>query len=98
MSFAPDVVAAVMRHMNTDHADDCVVLCQALGGQPTATAAVMSGLDGDAASFEATVDGQPVPVRIPFATTLTERAQIRVEIVRLYDEACARLGRPTRSH
>jgi putative heme iron utilization protein len=53
VSFAPDVVAAALHHMNTDHADDCAVICRALGGQPGATGAVMSGLDGDAAYFDA---------------------------------------------
>ena len=98
MSFAPDVIDAVRRHMNTDHADDCVVICQGLGGQPGTTAATMTGLDGDAAYFEATVDGAPVPVRIPFSQTLTERAQIRVEVTRMYHEACERLGIPARGH
>ena len=33
-SFTPDVVEAVMAHMNGDHADDCVVICRVLGGRP----------------------------------------------------------------
>lgn len=98
MTFAPDVVAAVLRHMNSDHADDCAVICRGLGGQPEATAAVMSGLDSDAAYFEATVDGDPVRVRIPFSEALTERAQIRVEITQMYHDACVRLGLPGRDH
>lgn len=98
MSFAPEVVAAIMAHMNGDHAEDCVVLCRALGDQPETTTAVMSGMDTDAAYFEATVGDTVVPIRIPFRQTLTERAQVRVEIVRMYDEACAKLGLPTRSH
>ena len=98
MSFAPEVVAAIMAHMNGDHADDCAVICRALGDQPDTSAAVMSGMDSDAAYFEATVGDTVVPIRIPFRQTLTERAQVRVEIVRMYDEACARLGLPTRSH
>lgn len=28
----PEVVAAVARHMNDDHADDCVVLARVWGG------------------------------------------------------------------
>ena len=28
--FTPDVVEAVMAHMNGDHADDCVVICRVL--------------------------------------------------------------------
>ena len=98
MSFEPDVVAAVLRHMNTDHADDCAVICRGLGRQPDTTAAVMSGLDGDAAYFDATVGGAVVLVRIPFSTTLTDRAQIRVEVTQMYHDACALLGLPGRTH
>jgi putative heme iron utilization protein len=98
VSFAPEVVEAIKRHMNGDHAEDCVVIVRALGGRPTATAALMSGMDSDTVSFEATIDGGPVPVRIRFSQTLTERAQVRVEIVRMYEEACQRLGLPTRTH
>jgi putative heme iron utilization protein len=98
VSFSPDVVAAVLHHMNNDHADDCAVICRGLGGQREATAAVMSGLDSEAAYFEATVNGEVVPVRIPFRQTLTERAQIRVEVTQMYYDACARLGLPSRTH
>jgi putative heme iron utilization protein len=88
----PDVVAAIMRHMNGDHAEDCLLICQSLGGRPQATAAVMSDMDQEAIEFQATVDGREVPIRIPFSTTLTERAQVRVEVTRMYHEARAQLG------
>ncbi|RIV39122.1 DUF2470 domain-containing protein [Micromonospora radicis] len=94
--FPPEVIAAVLRHMNTDHADDCRVICQGLGGQPTATAAIMSGMDADAMEFVATVHGDPVAVRVPFSSRLTERRQIRAEAARMYREACAALGQPPR--
>ena len=90
--FTPEVVTAVMRHMNTDHADDCRLICQALGDQPRATSAEMSGMDEDAMEFTAIVDGTPVPVRIPFSTRLTERRQVRAEAARMYREACDKLG------
>lgn len=94
MTFSPDVVTAVLRHMNTDHADDCVVICRGLGGLPATTRAVMSDVDADAAYFEAAVDDRVVPVRIPFRQRLTERPQLRVEVTRMYHEACDRLGIP----
>lgn len=92
--FTPDVVAAVTRHMNDDHPEDCVVMVRGLGGVPTATAATLIGVDGTGFDFEAIVDGAPVAVRIPSGAPLTERTQIRVEVVRLYDEACTALGLP----
>ncbi|GLY21889.1 DUF2470 domain-containing protein [Micromonospora sp. NBRC 101691] len=91
-TFGPDVVAAVTRHMNDDHADDCRLICQGLGGQPRATEARMSGMDDEAMEFVATVDGAPVPVRIPFRSRLTERRQIRAEAAWMYREACGKLG------
>jgi hypothetical protein len=97
MTFPPDVVTAVLRHMNTDHADDCLVICRALGGQPAATSAVMSDVDSDAAYFEATVGAAVVPVRIPFRERLTDRPQIRTEVTWMYHESCARLGLPVRA-
>lgn len=90
--FSPDVVSAVTAHMNDDHAEDTLLIVRALADLPTATAARMTGLDGDAGEYTATVQGREVVVRVPWSGPLTERAQIRTEVVRLYQEACARLG------
>jgi putative heme iron utilization protein len=46
--FGAEAVAQIARHMNDDHADDNVLIVRALGGQPEATAARMSGMDADA--------------------------------------------------
>lgn len=90
--FSEDVVAAVMRHMNVDHAEDSVLICRSLGGQPDASAASMTGMDEYGIDFGATVRGDEVAIRLPWSGTLSERAQVRVEVVRLYQEACAALG------
>jgi putative heme iron utilization protein len=90
--FPPEVVAQITRHMNDDHAEDNVLIVRGLGGVDAATAARMSGMDADGMEFAAAVDGVEVPVRIPFATRLTERQQVRAEAVRMYREACAALG------
>ena len=88
-AFSDDVIAAIARHMNDDHAAESVVICRVLGGQPAATAATMTGMDADGIEFDATVDDAVVPVRIPFGHRLTERAEVRVEVTRLYHEAQA---------
>src|SRR5262245_36161915 len=90
--FGPDVVAAVMRHMNEDHAADSVLICRAQGGQPATTEARMSGMDAMAIEFVATVGGDEVVVRVPWAAPVTERAQIRAEVAQMYHDACAQLG------
>jgi putative heme iron utilization protein len=89
--FTPEVVARIAQHMNEDHAADNVLICRALGGQPAATEARVSGLDADGMTFVATVDGRPVPVTIPFSTRLTHRGQVRTEVIRMHTEACAAL-------
>lgn len=94
--FPPEAVEAIRRHMNDDHADDALLICRGLGGQPEATGATTTGVDAEAIEFAAVVGGLDVPVRVPWSTTLTERAQVRMEIVRLYQDACAALGVPAR--
>lgn len=95
--FADDVIRAVMRHMNNQHARDCVLICRGLGGRPEASAAEMSGMDGDGIDFVATVGDEAVAVRVPWSHRLTERAEVRVEVTRMYEQACALLGLPARS-
>lgn len=90
--FSQQVVDAVATHMNMDHPEDSLLIVKSLGAQPTATAASVSDLDGDSITFEAVIDGQAQPVRVPWSTPLTERPQIRVEVTRMYYEACEALG------
>ena len=96
--FSPEVVTAVTAHMNGDHPEDTLLICRALGGRPDATAARMTGLDGEAGEYSVTSDGTEHTVRIPWSRPLTERAQIRQEVVRMYREACTLLGLPPRGH
>ena len=91
MTFEPEVVAQIARHMNEDHADHNVLIVRTLGGQPDATAARMSGLDADAMEFEATVHDIAVPVRVPFSERVTERSQVRAEAARMVERAQAAL-------
>lgn len=91
--FAPEVVAAVCDHMNGDHPEDCRLIVAGLGGRPDAVAARMTGLDRDAAIFLAELpSGESAEVRVSFPAPVVERAQIRVEVVRMYHEACAAMG------
>lgn len=97
--FPPEVVAQIMRHMNGDHAEDSLLICRATmpeAARPDATAAAMSGMDSLGIEFNAVVNGVETPIRVPFSQRLTERAQVRVEVTRLYHEACALLGVPSR--
>jgi heme oxygenase len=92
MTFEPEVVAQIAKHMNDDHAEGMVLIVRGLGGMHAATAARVSGVDADGMEFAAAVNDVEVPVRIPFSERVTERGQIRAETVRMYREACAVLG------
>lgn len=84
--FSPDVVAAVLRHMNDDHADDGLAIVRA-HAEPTATSATMIALDDEGGEWAIDVDGRTVTVRIPWTERAVERADLRREIVRLHEAA-----------
>lgn len=92
LAFAPDEVAAILRHMNGDHGADAAIMCRGLGGVLTAESAAVTGVDRAGMDFEAVVDGAKVPVRLPWGRVLAGRAEVRGEVVRLYRDACAALG------
>ncbi|MEU6718805.1 DUF2470 domain-containing protein [Nonomuraea sp. NPDC046802] len=87
--FTADAVEAIKRHMNDDHSDDALIIVRALGGRPDAASAVTSDVDAEAIEF--TLDGGE-RVRVPWGETITERAQVRKAVVRLYRDACGKLG------
>lgn len=98
MTFSAQVVDAVLAHMNDDHTDDSLLIVRAFA-LPDAEAATMTGLDERAGHFTATTAGSSEEVRVPWpAGRISERAEIRREVVALYDEACARLGVEARPH
>ncbi|MBM9458728.1 DUF2470 domain-containing protein [Nocardioides sp. zg-536] len=98
-TFDPAVVEAVMAHMNGDHLEDNLLIVRA-NGAPEATAASMSGADGEAGTW--TVMGPEGPLgerRVPWpGGPITERGEIRREVVALYDAACRTLGVEPREH
>ncbi|MDX2376124.1 DUF2470 domain-containing protein [Microbacterium sp. LRZ72] len=98
-TFDDDVVTAVLRHMNDDHVDDNLLIVRAFGA-PEAESATMSGFDGAGGVWSADgPSGVATPVRVPWpGGPITERGQVRREIVALYDAACTRLGIPPRPH
>lgn len=92
LAFSPEESAAIIGHMNGDHSADSVLMCRALGGLPEAVSARVVGVDKDGIDFEATDGGSTVATRVPWGRTLASRAEVRGEVVRLYQEACASLG------
>lgn len=92
MSISPDVVDAVLAHMNDDHRDDNIVIVRAFAGRD-ADAAHMSGLDARGGIWRYTFEGEEHELHLPWSSGETiERPDIRREIVVLYDAACVQLG------
>lgn len=102
MTFSPDIVAAVLHHMNTDHADDNVLIVRAFGGEAGADAvsAEMTGVGGVAGTWRFTAaDGREHTVDVPWpGGAISERPEIRREVAELYRAACRALGVPAREH
>lgn len=101
MSFSPEIVAAVLHHMNDDHRDDSVLIVRAFGPEGAAgiESATMVSLDERGGDWSFELDGAEATTRIEWpAGTISERPEIRREIVALYDAACERLGLTPRPH
>jgi len=97
--FADSDAAAVARHMNHEHTGDALLIVRAFGSVPDAreaTAAVVDDLDKLGIVFGATIDGEHVPVRVPWNERIEERPGLRPAIAQLYRDACAELGIPAR--
>lgn len=90
--FAPAVVTAVCNHMNADHAEDSLLIVRSLGGLPDASTATMTDIVADGAVFTASVEDTERTVTVPWAIEIRERGDLRLEMVRMYHEACEALG------
>jgi hypothetical protein len=100
--FDDAALAGVLAHMNGDHGDDNVLIARAFGPEPDVIAATMVGFDGDGGDWRvqpAEGAGEQIVVRVPWpGGPISERAEVRREIVALYDESCRRLGIEPRPH
>jgi len=83
--------------MNGDHPEDSLLIAQAFGN-PAADSAIMTGLDGTGGTWSYTVGDATHTLTVPWTAPISERPEIRREIVVLYDAACARLGIEPRPH
>lgn len=83
--------------MNSDHNDDNLLIARAFG-DPDATSATMTTLDESGGTWSYTKGAAETDLVVPWSTTITERPEIRREIVVLYDAACERLGITPRAH
>ena len=98
--FDDAALTGVLRHMNGGHADDNLLIARAFAPESDIIAATMIFFDGDGGDWRAQpLTGEVFVVRVAWpGGPITERAEVRREIVSLYDESCRRLGIPPRPH
>ncbi len=99
-AFDTDALTGVLGHMNSDHSDDNLLITRAFAPDVDVVAAEMLTFDGEAGQWRVTTaEGAEDVVRVAWlGGPITERREVRREIVALYDEACARLGVAPRPH
>lgn len=98
-AFDDAALAGVLGHMNDDHTEDNLLIARAFGPSDAQSAA-MTGFDGEGGEWSVTrADGTVFLLRVPWPQgPITERREVRREIVALYDESCRRLGIEPRPH
>lgn len=98
--FDDATLRGVLGHMNNDHTDDNMLIARAFSTLTDVVSAEMVGFDGAGGDWRVLAsDGAATDVRVAWpGGDITERPEVRREIVALYDAACARLGVPPRPH
>lgn len=84
--------------MNDDHIEDNVLIVRAFADREVRDA-TMTHLDENGGTWRYAFDGDEHELHIPWPSgRLSERPEIRRDIVSLYDAACAKLGVEARPH
>lgn len=99
MTFSPEIVTKATTHMNEDHADGNLYIVRAFA-DPEAKSATMTTLDDKAGTWSyVAADGSEKTATVPWpAGPISERMQIRVQVVALYKTACEKLGVEVKPH
>lgn len=83
----PAVSDRICKHMNDDHADAVLTYAHVFGKTPEATAAVMQSIDLEGMTLDAEVNGERVPVRVPFAAPLADAKEAHYVLVDMLKQA-----------
>lgn len=95
--FSPEIVEAVLHHMNDDHLDDSLLIVRAFVDK-NATEATMVDFDQTKSFWEYTLNGQTERAEISWPEPISTRPEIRQAVVKLYESACDTLGVEQRPH
>ena len=90
--FSPEVVDAILVHMNREHGDDSLVICRAYGPAPDAVAAELVALDDAGLHFDIDTGSGHAALTLAWTEPVEERGDIRADIVRRYHAARDVLG------
>ncbi|MEM8504025.1 MAG: DUF2470 domain-containing protein [Cyanobacteria bacterium P01_D01_bin.1] len=71
----------ICKHMNKDHAAAVLTYAQRYGDQTEATAATLTAIDNTGMDLTAEVNGQSLPIRIPFDHELKNAADAHTTLV-----------------
>ena len=88
-----DEAAAIVSHMNEDHADANLLYVAGLAGLADATSASMVGVDRYGVTLRAHTPGGPRLARLRFPQPLLEANQARGTLIRLLHQARAAVPR-----
>jgi heme iron utilization protein len=84
--------AAVIAHMNADHADAVVLYCKAFSKATEITSASMTGIDRYGFEMSAHTKNGPRPIRLAFATSVETAEEARAALIAMLREARRRLS------
>ncbi|MET0421922.1 MAG: DUF2470 domain-containing protein [Acidimicrobiia bacterium] len=84
-----DSSARIIEHMNIDHLDAQVLICQHLAGRPDTTAATMSAVDRYGFEMIAVSESGRAAVRVEFHEECTTSDEVRAALVAMVGEARA---------
>jgi putative heme iron utilization protein len=82
--------AAIVEHMDADHAEALVLMCRHLVGLPETTAATMGGVDRYGFDVVATTPAGRQAVRVGFPAPVATGEEVRAAMVALVREARSR--------
>jgi hypothetical protein len=97
-AFEPEVLTAVMGHMNGHHRDDCILIARAFGELDDVKDAVLIDMDPEGAVFTAITGEAATDVRVEWSKPMVHRPDLRDEMARMYRDACHALGITPRSN
>ncbi|MBD2612238.1 DUF2470 domain-containing protein [Nostoc punctiforme FACHB-252] len=86
-NFSAEVSSRICNHMNEDHADAVVLYAKAFGGITDAITAQMLSIDADGMDLTAQVNGENMPVRIPFDHVLADSEDAHQTLIAMVKQA-----------